>query len=1018
MQVVAIVRINLYGWSDIGTRVGEMSKYTHYHSKYFAHRIMLHGRNDEAFAKSLSTTRVEMKPHQVDAARFALYSPVSKGVILADEVGLGKTIEACLVIAQKWAERRRHVLLIVPASLRAQWQRELQEKFFLPSVVLDSKTHREAMKNGRTRPFYNPAAIIITSYQYAAREHDELHRIGWDLVVIDEAHRLRNIYKRGQSAQAKKLRDVLASRFKVLLTATPLQNSLMELYGLVSVIDDSFFGDERSFRGMYGRVTDKLALQGLRRRLLPIYKRHLRRDIQKAGHVSYTKRVVVTFDFEPHDREFELYEGISEYLKRPDCIAFGSKPNQLVLMSARKTLGSSIAALIPFLEKVIARLRKSQIADLSVVDDIDDIAEVKEEIADDALLSPGADGGGMDDGEDGVVPGGIDQKTLAAEIVELDGYLELARSIESDAKGKKLLQRLPDVLDAVENLGGRRKAVIFTESVSTQHYLADLLSQNGYAGQVVLMNGSNSDPESRKVYREWRTAKEGTDAVSGSKSADMKSAIVNAFKSDKKTILIATESGAEGINLQFCSLLINFDLPWNPQRVEQRIGRCHRYGQKIDVTVVNMLNRKNQAEQRIYELLKDKFHLFEGLFGASDQVLGTIESGIDFEKKVLAVVQSCRGEAAVREAFEKLERELGEQIKADMSEIRQQLLDNFDAKVVEMLQKSATDIERTMSDFERRLWLVARAELPRAKFGTGDIPSFVHGRKTWSTVWSEADERGWQFFRMGDGTLADRLIENARTRDLPVTRLVFDYDAYRDGKQPRLMDVEQIIGKAGWLKMSLFRAETALGSRDSIVIAGVTDDGQVLDQETAERLFLLPASVRKANTPYAAKMAGIEEAAMKAAEKEAKNENSRWLEEEALKLQAYAEDLEKADELRAKELDAAIRDATKTLRGSPSMSSDEVLAEEKRISGMNDELANLKFSVFARLRKVRDEVDEKLDGVAEKLRIRPKITPLMTIRWELPVPPTMRADLGRPGYRATKKKKSASRKLAAPRDDA
>ena len=867
------------------------------------------------------------------------------------------------------------------------------------------------MKDGKGLPFYNPASIIITSYQYAARKHDELHRIGWDLVVIDEAHRLRNVYRKGQSAQAKKLKEVLASRFKVLLTATPLQNSLMELYGLVSVIDDGFFGDEQGFRRMYGRVTDKLALQSLRRRLSPIYKRHLRGDIQQAGHVSFTKRIAVTFDFNPHDREAELYDGISEYLQRPDCIAFGSKPNQLVLMNARKILGSSIAALIPFLEKVIARLRKDQIADLSVVDDIDDIGEVQEEVADDAVLSASTNGAGTEDGEDGEAPSGVDQKKIAAEIVELEGYLDLARSIGSNAKAERLLQRLPDVLDAVENLGGKRKAVIFTEFIQTQRYLADLLSENGYKGQVLLMNGSNSDPESQKIYKEWKKAKEGTDAMSGSKSADMKSAIVNAFRSDKKTILIATESGAEGINLQFCSLLINFDLPWNPQRVEQRIGRCHRYGQLIDVTIVNMLNRKNQAEQRIYELLKNKFNLFEGLFGASDQVLGTIESGIDFEKKVLAVVQSCRNQTAVRQAFEKLERELEEQIRADMAETRQQLFDVFDASIVNMLRQRATDIERTMSDFERRLWLIARAELPQAKFSTDDIPRFVHDRKTWSTVWPEAEERGWQFYRTGDGTLADRLIEDARARDLPEAKLVFDYKAYREDGQPRLVDVERVSGKSGWLKLSLFQAETALGSRDSIVIAGATDDGQVLDKETAERLFLLPASVRKVNTPYPSKMAGIEEAAMKAAEKEADSENRRWLEEETLKLEAYAEDLERADELRVKELDAAIRDATKALRGGPSMPSDRVLAEEKRISAMSDELADLTFSTFERLRRTQDEVDEKLNDVAKKLRVTPKITPLMTIRWELPpfssASPARRANAGRSVHRATRRKEDA-----------
>ena len=372
-----------------------MTGYTQYHSAYFAHRIMLEGRSDEAFAKSLSTARVEMKPHQVEAARFALHSPLSKGVILADEVGLGKTIEACLVIAQKWAERHRNILLIVPASLRTQWQQELWQKFSLPSFILDSKTYRDADKAGNRSPFNTSDRIVIASYQYAASKSDEVHRVGWDLVVIDEAHRLRNVYKKGASAQAKKLREALASRMKLLLTATPLQNSLIELYGLVSIIDESFFGDEQSFRTMYGRTVDEIALQGLRRRLAPIYKRHLRRDVQAAGHVSYTNRLAVTFDFEPHDKEAQLYEGVSEYLQDKTSIAFGAKPNQLVLIGARKTLGSSIAAITMFLENVLARLRRSEVADESVVGDIDDTDEVREELADAVVLSEGAANSGQ-----------------------------------------------------------------------------------------------------------------------------------------------------------------------------------------------------------------------------------------------------------------------------------------------------------------------------------------------------------------------------------------------------------------------------------------------------------------------------------------------------------------------------------------------------------------------------------------------------------------------------------------------
>jgi len=161
-----------------------MTGYTSHHGTYLAHRLTLEGRDDDAFAKSLSTARVETKPHQVDAALFALQSPLSKGVILADEVGLGKTIEASMVIAQHWAERRRRILLIVPASLRKQWQQELREKFSLSSTILDARTYRDAEKAGRLLPFDVNENIILVSYEFAARRADEIKRIAWDIVIL------------------------------------------------------------------------------------------------------------------------------------------------------------------------------------------------------------------------------------------------------------------------------------------------------------------------------------------------------------------------------------------------------------------------------------------------------------------------------------------------------------------------------------------------------------------------------------------------------------------------------------------------------------------------------------------------------------------------------------------------------------------------------------------------------------------------------------------------------------------
>jgi ERCC4-related helicase len=556
--------------------------FTQHQSTFFAHRVTLEGLGEDALAQSLSTARVDMNPHQVDAALFALGSPLSKGVVLADEVGLGKTIEASLVIAQRWAERRRRILLIVPSSLRKQRSQELVDKLSLPSIIIESKSYNQARKEGIARPFEQADRIVITSYEFAATKADDIAHGRWDLVVYDEAHRLRNVYKQGTSVRAKRLRDATRSFFKILLTATPLQNSLMELYGLVSVIDEHFFGDEGAFRSAYVTGgTAKNALLFLRKRLDSISKRTLRRQVQQAGLIKYTERRPLTLSFDPSDDEVQLYTSVSSYLQRPGTIAFGDRPNALVTLVVRKILGSSTFAVSETLAKIIERLKTKARPSIESLADYDVIDETAEELADE---------------EDETSEVTIDPKKLAAEIAALESYRTLALKIGKNAKGGELVSALPKAMDQIVEKGGKRKAVIFTESVRTQSYLAELLTATGYAEDIVLLNGQNSDPASQAIYRDWLARHQGTDAVSGSKTADMKAAVVEAFR-ERKSILIATESGAEGINLQFCSLVINYDLPWNPQRVEQRIGRCHRYGQKIDVTVVNFLNLKNRAEQ-------------------------------------------------------------------------------------------------------------------------------------------------------------------------------------------------------------------------------------------------------------------------------------------------------------------------------------------------------------------------------------------------------------------------------------
>lgn len=242
--------------------------FTPYHAKYFACELTKRSASDsmQKLAATLVDAQVDLNPHQVEAALFAFRSPLSKGAILADEVGLGKTIEAGLVISQKWAERKRKILIITPANLRKQWSQELQEKFFLPSFILEAKSFNDTIKSGNLNPF-DRSEIVLCSYQFARSKEPYLRQVRWDLAVIDEAHRLRNVYKPGNKI-ARSIKDSLEEAPKILLTATPLQNSLQELYGLVSIIDEYAFGDLKSFKSQYSRANntpdeDHLLLAGI-----------------------------------------------------------------------------------------------------------------------------------------------------------------------------------------------------------------------------------------------------------------------------------------------------------------------------------------------------------------------------------------------------------------------------------------------------------------------------------------------------------------------------------------------------------------------------------------------------------------------------------------------------------------------------------------------------------------------------------------------------------------------------------
>jgi SNF2 family DNA or RNA helicase len=638
-------------------------------------------------------------------------SSALEGAILADEVGLGKTIEAGILLAQRWAERRRRLLVICPANLRKQWSQELADKFFLSTAILEAKTFNEAVRNGNLNPF-EQSKIIVCSYQFARAKEPYLRQTTWDLVVIDEAHRLRNVYKPTNKI-GNAIKNGLANRQKVLLTATPLQNSLQELYGLVSIVDEFTFGDLRSFRAQFGRVSDNAGYATLKDRLRPICQRTLRKQV--LPYVSSTQRHAIVQEFVPSDEEQRLYDLVSEYLQRPNLYALPASQRQLMTLMLRKLLASSTYAISDTLAGLASKLEAAE-QDSATMNMLPEFAENFE-------LLPGLEDEWAEDDQDSEEPATTGKMPVVLpeqreerrqEIGQWRRFHDLARSIQRNSKGEQLLTALKRGFAAAKKAQAaqsgtlQQKAIIFTESRRTQEYLLRLLQQTQFAGRVVLFNGSNTDEGSQQIYREWLALHQGTDRITGSPTADKRAALVEYFRDDA-SIMIATEAAAEGINPQFCNLVVNFDLPWNPQRIEQRIGRCHRYGQKFDVVVVNFLNKANAADVRVYQLLAEKFQLFDGVFGASDEVLGAIESGVDFEKRIIGIYRQCRTMEQISLQFNQLQQELEGEIGEARSEARDQLLNNFDHEVIERVRVSSTD---ALTRFDDLLWRTTRFALP------------------------------------------------------------------------------------------------------------------------------------------------------------------------------------------------------------------------------------------------------------------------------------------------------------------
>lgn len=953
---------------------------TQFHAKYYAWELTRRRRGGDIdrISQSLFDAAVDLNPHQIDAAVFALQNPLSKGVLLADEVGLGKTIEAALVLGQFWAERRRRLLILCPASIRKQWALELGEKFNLPTQVLDLTTWKRLRKEGVHDPL-SQECITIMSIAFAARMEPALRAIPWDLVVIDEAHKLRNAH-RDSHRTGQAIKRALAGVRKLLVTATPLQNSLIELYGLSTVIDEHLFGDRISFRSQFMRGDD--AIPALKARLQEFARRTLRRQVLE--YVQYTERKPVTFPFNPGEEEQRLYDLVSGYLQRGDGYGIPHRQRHLVGIILRKLLASSTEAVIATMEVILARLRELESkgnVDDDWLDRFIETEELDEELLDeddDAL----ADDGHHDGDDQQKKP--LDLVRLRGEIAELEQYIHVAHGIREDAKSHALLKALETGFARMAETGAARKVVIFTESLRTQDYLARFLEAHGYAGKLITFSGKSASAALTGIYQRWMEVNKGSDRMTGSSAIDRRTALIDHFR-ESAEILISTEAGAEGVNLQFCSLVVNYDLPWNPQRVEQRIGRCHRYGQKHDVVVINFLNQRNLADRRVLELLSDKFHLFEGVFGASDDILGRIESGVDIERRISEIYDTCRTTDEIETAFTRLREEMEASIDQRMRETEAKLIENFDEQILERLRVRREDAEAQLDRIARLFWQLTRHVLAEhAKFNNPKLTFALQ-----SSPCAHAPIGDYQLIRKGHTPpehahvyrlthpLGEYVLDTGRQLELPGAVLEFALS-----KHPQKISVlEGLAIKEGWLELNLLELES-FQREEHLVFSAQADDGTVLDNEACERLFNVPATVQSTaigNPPegFAANVRRQIEATLS----RALEENNEYFKRERDKLDHWAEDQVKAAELELEDTKIKIRDFKRQARLAPTI--EEQLNLQNKIKELESTQRRQRQKIF----DVEDEINDKRDALINALQKRmnqhSRMHRLFRVRWSL-----------------------------------
>ena len=869
---------------------------TLFHAYYQARQ--LEQLSQEQFVPVFASSDIQIYPFQIAAASFALRSPYQKGAVLCDEAGMGKSHEAMLVINQKWLEGCSRILLVIPnVDLLQQWTEMLERFYTVPYVVLTNREQWRQNTSPDTPNAFIQDALVITTYDFAADNEDAAKVVNWDLAVFEEANALTGVYQEGNK-QAKALKRIAGESFKLLLTGTPIEKNIMDLYGLIWFIDETLLPGEKEFLARYLRRPENYP--ELSSQVSRYCFRTLRSQAKRYAKVP--ERVLMTVEYTPSPQERKLYELLNAYINYREKKAFPEMDPYDLALRLLGLLGSSTAAILQTIKGVIKRLEQ------------------------------------MENTQD--------------ELAQWQEIQAVAESITQDTKATELLTVLKQGFALMKKVSAKRKAVIFTESVETQKMLQRLLSQ------------------------EYTT-------LSYNGSTDY--SVIRRFKEEGE-VLISTDNGAKGFNLEDSAFVVHYDLLYNTLKMEQRIDRCHRLGQQCDVLSVAFIDKNNFADVRKLELVNKRMLVTNGVFGITDDVLGGFTDDVKGAFSVIA--QRLRSKAQVERDFQCTLATYEEDNRHTVAAAENVLFTTFTKELADKVKLSPRYIDRKARELNNALWEVAKWFFERYNEKNTDCRFVIdESRRTITATtydqlpvlfyyWTGSRNRPYRSQKVYGMSKDFKPKAGQITLSSVIGRGILHELECSDTGSLTVPDIEEPC-EIGLYSVTL----TSASSRtERAVLCGRTESGNVLDEDACKEILSLPVQdstqeghsaphwLKHGSRPHVLdELVPIQQ--LLAAEMD-KLSPAQADEMERMKQQVSADKAVLSRELNA--LDSQVQQAQAELEA---VTGDRLkrLSAQKRVSQLRQEYMKRQESQFFDAMRLDVELEEKIKSFAEKEKLTAKV---------------------------------------------